>query len=64
MVLESLLFLSFLQELIKEQVANMYLWPRTLDVQILDIAKYISEFGSKFSYETFVKVTSDFVLSL
>lgn len=28
----------FVQELIKEQVANMYLWPRTLDVQILDIA--------------------------
>ncbi|KAJ9704429.1 hypothetical protein PVL29_002821 [Vitis rotundifolia] len=29
---------QFVQELIKEQVANMYLWPRTVDVQILDIA--------------------------
>ncbi|KZV36114.1 synaptotagmin-1 [Dorcoceras hygrometricum] len=26
----------FVQELIKDQVANVYLWPKTLDVQILD----------------------------
>ncbi|XP_044475979.1 synaptotagmin-2-like [Mangifera indica] len=30
---------SFVQELIKDQVANMYLWPKVLDVQILDPAK-------------------------
>ncbi|KAH7518420.1 hypothetical protein FEM48_Zijuj09G0169700 [Ziziphus jujuba var. spinosa] len=29
----------FLQELIKDQVANMYLWPKTLEVPILDPAK-------------------------
>lgn len=29
----------FVQELIKDQVANMYLWPKTLDVPILDPAK-------------------------
>ncbi|KAG8364404.1 hypothetical protein BUALT_Bualt19G0125300 [Buddleja alternifolia] len=29
----------FAQELIKDQVANMYLWPKTLEVQILDPAK-------------------------
>ncbi|XP_075476547.1 synaptotagmin-1-like [Primulina tabacum] len=29
----------FVQELIKDQVANMYLWPNTLDVQILDPTK-------------------------
>ncbi|OVA19601.1 C2 calcium-dependent membrane targeting [Macleaya cordata] len=29
----------FVQELIKDQVANMYLWPRTLEVPILDPAK-------------------------
>ncbi|XP_016165577.1 synaptotagmin-2-like [Arachis ipaensis] len=29
----------FVQELIKDQVANMYLWPKTLDVQIMDPAK-------------------------
>ncbi|XP_073119046.1 synaptotagmin-1-like isoform X2 [Henckelia pumila] len=29
----------FVQELIKDQVANMYLWPKTLDVQILDPTK-------------------------
>ncbi|RZC90382.1 hypothetical protein C5167_041798 [Papaver somniferum] len=29
----------FVQELIKDQVANMYLWPRTLEVQILDPTK-------------------------
>lgn len=29
----------FVQELIKDQVANMYLWPRTLEVQVLDPAK-------------------------
>ncbi|KAL3514786.1 hypothetical protein ACH5RR_027503 [Cinchona calisaya] len=28
----------FVQELIKDQVANMYLWPKTLEVQILDPA--------------------------
>ncbi|KAA3468100.1 synaptotagmin-1-like isoform X1 [Gossypium australe] len=29
----------FVQEIIKDQVANMYHWPKTLDVQILDPAK-------------------------
>uniref|UniRef100_A0A7N0UMD5 Uncharacterized protein n=1 Tax=Kalanchoe fedtschenkoi TaxID=63787 RepID=A0A7N0UMD5_KALFE len=29
----------FVQEFIKEQVANMYLWPRTLEVPIMDPAK-------------------------
>uniref|UniRef100_A0A5B6YH85 Putative synaptotagmin-2-like n=1 Tax=Davidia involucrata TaxID=16924 RepID=A0A5B6YH85_DAVIN len=29
----------FVQELIKDQVANMYLWPRSLEVPILDPAK-------------------------
>ncbi|KAK9270049.1 hypothetical protein L1049_025622 [Liquidambar formosana] len=29
----------FVQELIKDQVANMYLWPRTLEVPIMDPAK-------------------------
>lgn len=29
----------FVQELIKTQVANMYLWPKTLDVPILDPSK-------------------------
>ncbi|KAF3446799.1 hypothetical protein FNV43_RR11979 [Rhamnella rubrinervis] len=29
----------FVQELIKEQVANMYLWPKVLQVQILDPSK-------------------------
>ncbi|KAM7479442.1 hypothetical protein LguiA_027655 [Lonicera macranthoides] len=29
----------FVQELIKDQVANMYLWPRTLEVPILDPTK-------------------------
>jgi len=28
-----------LQEIIKDQVANMYLWPKTLEVPILDPAK-------------------------
>ncbi|XP_061342089.1 synaptotagmin-2-like [Gastrolobium bilobum] len=27
------------QELIKDQVANMYLWPKTLEVQIMDLTK-------------------------
>ncbi|KAG9132942.1 hypothetical protein Leryth_026886 [Lithospermum erythrorhizon] len=30
---------SFVQEIIKDQVANMYLWPKSLEVQILDHAK-------------------------
>ncbi|CAL5384694.1 unnamed protein product [Camellia sinensis] len=30
---------SFVQELIKDQVANMYLWPKTLEVQIMDPTK-------------------------
>ncbi|KAL5557855.1 hypothetical protein UlMin_034066 [Ulmus minor] len=29
----------FVQELIKDQVGNMYLWPKTLEVQIMDPAK-------------------------
>ncbi|KAL5561192.1 hypothetical protein UlMin_030939 [Ulmus minor] len=29
----------FVQELIKDQVANMYLWPKTLAVPILDLSK-------------------------
>lgn len=35
---------GFLQELIKDQVANMYLWPKTLEVPIMDPAKYVSAF--------------------
>lgn len=31
----------FMQELIKNQVANMYLWPKTLEVPILDPSKYV-----------------------
>lgn len=31
----------FPQELIKDQVANMYLWPKTLEVPIMDPAKYV-----------------------
>lgn len=34
----------FLQELIKDQVANMYLWPKTLEVPIMDPAKYVFAF--------------------
>ncbi|KAL2512840.1 Synaptotagmin-2 [Abeliophyllum distichum] len=30
---------KFVQELIKDQVANMYLWPKRLEVQIMDAAK-------------------------
>ncbi|CAL5383442.1 unnamed protein product [Camellia sinensis] len=30
---------KFVQELIKDQVANMYLWPQTLEVQIMDPTK-------------------------
>ncbi|XP_010533852.1 PREDICTED: synaptotagmin-2 isoform X1 [Tarenaya hassleriana] len=30
---------GFVQELIKDQVANMYLWPKTLNVQIMDPSK-------------------------
>ncbi|RAL40416.1 hypothetical protein DM860_006486 [Cuscuta australis] len=30
---------TFVQEIVKEQVGNMYLWPKTLDVQIMDPAK-------------------------
>ncbi|XP_030450106.1 synaptotagmin-1-like [Syzygium oleosum] len=29
----------FVQELIKDQVANMYLWPKTLEIPILDLTK-------------------------
>ncbi|XP_047256947.1 synaptotagmin-2 isoform X3 [Capsicum annuum] len=29
----------FVQEIVKDQVANMYLWPKTLEVQILDPSK-------------------------
>ncbi|VFR03576.1 unnamed protein product [Cuscuta campestris] len=30
---------TFVQEIVKEQVGNMYLWPKTLDVQIMDPAR-------------------------
>lgn len=30
---------GFVQDIIKEQVANMYLWPKTLEVPILDASK-------------------------
>lgn len=33
-------FYAHLQELIKDQVANMYLWPKTLEIPILDLTKY------------------------
>ncbi|XP_027357090.1 synaptotagmin-2-like isoform X2 [Abrus precatorius] len=29
----------FVQELIKDQVANMYLWPKTLEIQVIDPTK-------------------------
>ncbi|WOK94686.1 synaptotagmin-2 [Canna indica] len=32
-------FYRFVQETIKNQVANMFLWPRTVEVQILDVSK-------------------------
>ena len=34
----------FLQEIIKDQVAKMYLWPKTLEVPIIDPSKYVSAF--------------------
>lgn len=35
-----MIFIMFsLQELIKDQVAKMYLWPKTLEVPIIDPAK-------------------------
>ncbi|KAL7156433.1 hypothetical protein ABFS83_02G008600 [Erythranthe nasuta] len=33
----------FVQELIKDQVANMYLWPKTLEVEILDPTKALKK---------------------
>ncbi|XP_014499420.1 synaptotagmin-2 [Vigna radiata var. radiata] len=30
---------KFVQEIIKDQVANMYLWPKTLDIQVIDPSK-------------------------
>ncbi|CAH9080846.1 unnamed protein product [Cuscuta epithymum] len=30
---------TFVQELVKEQVGNMYMWPKTLEVQIMDPAQ-------------------------
>ncbi|CAJ1972977.1 unnamed protein product [Sphenostylis stenocarpa] len=30
---------KFVQELIKDQVANMYLWPKTLEIQVIDPMK-------------------------
>ena len=39
--LNNLKVLLFSQELIKDQVANMYLWPRTLEVPIMDPTKYV-----------------------
>ena len=39
-----------MQELIKDQVANMYLWPKTLQVQILDPAEYASRCSHILSY--------------
>ncbi|KAL5144188.1 Synaptotagmin-2 [Glycine soja] len=32
-------FYKFVQEFIKDQVANMYLWPKTLEVQVIDPTK-------------------------
>lgn len=40
----TVLEMAFLQELIKDQVANMYLWPKTLEVPIMDPAKYVLAF--------------------
>lgn len=37
--------LGVIQELIKDQVANMYLWPKALEVQIMDPAKYACYFS-------------------
>ncbi|XP_057966487.1 synaptotagmin-2-like isoform X1 [Malania oleifera] len=33
----------FVQELIKDQVSNMYLWPRTLEIPILDVSKALKK---------------------
>lgn len=40
----TVLEMAFLQEFIKDQVANMYLWPKTLEVPIMDPAKYVLAF--------------------
>ncbi|ESW09344.1 hypothetical protein PHAVU_009G119800 [Phaseolus vulgaris] len=34
---------KFVQELIKDQVANMYLWPKTLDVEVMDPTKALKK---------------------
>ncbi|KAK1297338.1 Synaptotagmin-2 [Acorus calamus] len=34
---------TFVQEIIKEQVANMYLWPKTLEVPIMDPSKALQK---------------------
>ncbi|KAK7352025.1 hypothetical protein VNO80_17440 [Phaseolus coccineus] len=34
---------KFVQELIKDQVANMYLWPKTLDVEVIDPSKALKK---------------------
>lgn len=39
-----------MQELIRDQVAKMYLWPQTLEVPILDPAKYVLAWFSTFIY--------------
>lgn len=41
LVLISLSHLFSLQEIIKDQVAKMYLWPKALEVQIMDPTKYV-----------------------
>nr|KYP44068.1 Extended synaptotagmin-2 [Cajanus cajan] len=34
---------KFVQELIKDQVANMYLWPKTLEIQVIDPTKALKK---------------------
>lgn len=41
---------DYFQETIKDQVAKMYLWPKALEVQILDPVKYVSDCFLQYSY--------------
>jgi hypothetical protein len=36
------MFSNMNQDIIKDQVSNMYLWPKNLVVQIMDDARYFS----------------------
>lgn len=56
----TVLEMAFLQELIKDQVANMYLWPKTLEVPIMDPAKYVLAFLKK-NYGKYFRLLLSFV---